>query len=76
MCLYLFFLRGLFLPSANRHIEADLPGQFYVWLASPEARFLKGKFVWTNWDAQELLGKAEEIKSSKLLNWVLDGAPM
>ncbi|PWY95984.1 oxidoreductase [Aspergillus sclerotioniger CBS 115572] len=56
--------------------SADLPGQFYVWLASPEAQFLKGKFVWANWDAQELLQRAEEIQNSKLLNWIVDGVPM
>ncbi|KAK3309323.1 uncharacterized protein B0T15DRAFT_387319 [Chaetomium strumarium] len=55
---------------------ADLPGHFYVWLASPEANFLKGKFVWANWDAQELLERADEIMNSTLLNWVVDGAPM
>ncbi|EEU34499.1 uncharacterized protein NECHADRAFT_55027 [Fusarium vanettenii 77-13-4] len=41
--------------------SVELPGQFYVWLASPEAKFLKDKFVWANWDAQELLERAEEI---------------
>lgn len=55
---------------------AELPGQFFVWLASSEARFLKGKFVWANWDVEELLERADEIKSTKLLNWVLDGVPM
>ncbi len=54
----------------------DLPGHFYVWLASDEAKFLKGKFVWANWDAEQLLERDEEIKNSKLLNWVVDGAPM
>jgi hypothetical protein len=53
---------------------AELPGQFYVWLASPEAEFLKGKFVWANWDAQELMERAEEIKSTKLLSVILAGA--
>ncbi|KAK7403413.1 hypothetical protein QQX98_010826 [Neonectria punicea] len=32
----------------------DLPGQFAVWLASPEATFLHGRFVWTEWDVDEL----------------------
>ncbi|KAI5460426.1 putative short-chain dehydrogenase [Mariannaea sp. PMI_226] len=32
----------------------DLPGQFAVWLASPEATFLHGRFVWTEWDVNEL----------------------
>jgi len=35
-----------------------------VWLASPEAAFLKGKFVWANWDVEELKSQAEEIASN------------
>lgn len=34
---------------------ARLPGDFAVWLASPEAIFLAGKFVWAQWDVDELL---------------------
>ncbi|QIW96672.1 hypothetical protein AMS68_002190 [Peltaster fructicola] len=56
--------------------DASLPGQFCVWLASPEARFLRSKFVWANWDADELLAKADEIKNSRLFTWLLDGVPM
>ncbi|KAK0390087.1 hypothetical protein NLU13_3660 [Sarocladium strictum] len=39
----------------------ELPGRFCVWLASPEARFLKSKFVSATWDAEELLRRADEI---------------
>ncbi|KAK4187664.1 putative short chain dehydrogenase reductase [Podospora australis] len=53
--------------------SADLPGQFYLWLASREAEFLKGKFVWANWDAEELLERAEGIGAGKLLTTVLEG---
>jgi hypothetical protein len=53
-----------------------LPGHFNVWLASPEAEFLKGKFVWANWDVDELKAHAEEIKESMLLRIVLNGVPM
>ncbi|KAB8210967.1 hypothetical protein BDV34DRAFT_220142 [Aspergillus parasiticus] len=72
---------GWVATASNRYQEeapdkAELPGQFYVWLASPEAKFLKGKFVWANWDAQELLERASEIQSTKLLNWVVEGIPM
>ncbi|KAL8364665.1 hypothetical protein RB595_003783 [Gaeumannomyces hyphopodioides] len=31
-----------------------LPGSFAVWLASPEARFLHGRFVWASWDVEKL----------------------
>ncbi|KAI0120724.1 hypothetical protein BJ170DRAFT_698863 [Xylariales sp. AK1849] len=53
-----------------------LPASFFVWLTSPEAAFLKSKYVWANWDAQELLERAEEIRGSRLLTWGLDGVPM
>jgi len=41
--------------------EADLPGDFTVWLVSEEAKFLKGKFVWVNWDAEELIQWKDKI---------------
>lgn len=32
----------------------NLPGAFTVWAASPEARFLHGRFVWSSWDVDEM----------------------
>ncbi len=32
----------------------DLPGHFAVWAASPEAKFLHGRFVWAAWDVDQL----------------------
>ncbi|KAF0327075.1 reductase [Colletotrichum asianum] len=57
----------------NTTDDPALPGHFCVWLASPEARFLKNKFVWANWDVQELMQRAGEIESSHLLTWIIDG---
>ncbi|KAK8036324.1 hypothetical protein PG993_008938 [Apiospora rasikravindrae] len=34
--------------------DPDLPGQFAVWAASPEAAFLHGRFVWNEWDVNEM----------------------
>lgn len=34
--------------------EPELPGDFAVWAASPEAKFLHGRFVWASWDVEEL----------------------
>ncbi|KAH8666168.1 hypothetical protein BGZ61DRAFT_538358 [Ilyonectria robusta] len=34
--------------------SAELPGNFAVWAASKEARFLHGRFVWASWDVDEL----------------------
>ena len=44
-----------------------------MWLASPEAKFLKGKFVWCNWDVDELKRNAKEVESTALLTLGLDG---
>jgi hypothetical protein len=53
----------------------ELPGQFMVWLSSPEGKFLKGRFVWVNWDVDELKEKEEEIKNSMVLKILLNGVP-
>lgn len=53
-----------------------LPAHFHVWIASPEAEFLKGRFVWANWDVNELISLAQEIKESMLLRVCLNGVPM
>lgn len=41
--------------------DVVLPGQFVVWLASPEANFLNGRFVWAQWDVDELIAIKEKI---------------
>jgi len=53
----------------------SLPANFHVWLASPEARFLKGKFLWANWDVDELKARANELESNTQLNVGLVGWP-
>jgi len=46
-----------------------------VWLSSKEASFLKGKFVWVNWDVEELKAKAKEIEASTSFNIGLETWP-
>ncbi|TAQ83072.1 hypothetical protein B7494_g8604 [Chlorociboria aeruginascens] len=53
--------------------DVKLPGNFAVWLASPEAKFLKDKFVWANWDVDELKARAKEIESSSIITIGLEG---
>jgi hypothetical protein len=53
----------------------SLPASFIVWLASPEARFLKGKFVWANWDIDELRAQAKNIEETAYLSVGLVGWP-
>lgn len=42
--------------------DVQLSGQFAVWLASEEARFLKGRFVWANWDVRELVERKGDLE--------------
>ena len=53
----------------------SLPASFNVWLASSEARFLKGKFLWANWDVDELKTQAKEIEMGTKLSIGLVGWP-
>lgn len=52
-----------------------LPAHFIVWMTSPEARFLRGRFVWANWDVEQLKARAKEIEddaqmlTSNVLGW-------
>jgi hypothetical protein len=66
----------LLLLYTNGIYTVELPAHFLVWLASDEAKFLKGKFVWANWDAQELMARADEIQQSMLLKVSLNGVDM
>ncbi|KAI2619946.1 NAD(P)-binding protein [Hypoxylon sp. NC1633] len=34
--------------------DINLPGDFAVWAATPEAAFLHGRFVWAHWDVDEM----------------------
>ncbi|KAH6954113.1 hypothetical protein HG530_015867 [Fusarium avenaceum] len=54
---------GVVVTDLNRFGQdsPELAGHFCVWLASPEARFLKNKFISVNWDAEELLQRAKEV---------------
>lgn len=54
----------------------ELPGHFSVWLATEQARFLNHKFLWANWDAEELLARKKEIEDSNMLTWLLQGVPI
>lgn len=54
--------------------DPRLPAGMAVWLsASPEARELNGRFVWANWDVDELLERKEEIQKGSLLTMWLRG---
>jgi NAD(P)-dependent dehydrogenase (short-subunit alcohol dehydrogenase family) len=56
--------------------KADLAASFTVWLCSPEAKFLRNKFVWANWDVDEMKAKAAEIQGSPAFSMNLTGWPV
>lgn len=70
-----FQWKGEGVEVLNERDHVSLPGNFIVWLASPEARFLKGKYLWANWDVDELKARAKEIESTPLLSIGLAGWP-
>ncbi|KAI0103996.1 cellulase signal transduction associated dehydrogenase [Nemania sp. FL0031] len=41
--------------------DMSLPADFLVWIASPEAKFLQNKLVFTAWDVDELKSRQKEI---------------
>ncbi|KAF2495608.1 NAD(P)-binding protein [Lophium mytilinum] len=53
--------------------DMSLAGDFAVWISSPEAKFLNGTFVWSNWDVEEMKERAEEIEKGYLLRMGLVG---
>ncbi|OBT95618.1 hypothetical protein VE01_05898 [Pseudogymnoascus verrucosus] len=55
--------------------DIELPASFAVWIVSPEAEFLQGKFVWSNWDIEELKAKKEHLLSTDDLTLGLQGWP-
>ncbi|KIW83356.1 hypothetical protein Z517_02601 [Fonsecaea pedrosoi CBS 271.37] len=54
----------------------DLPASFAVWACSPEAKFLKNKLIWANWDVDEMKAKADEIANSPAFTIGLAGWPV
>ena len=62
--------------QAGRKAEdkPELPAGFAVWLAAhPSARELNGRFIWANWDINEVLERREEIQEKDLLTLTLKG---
>jgi len=46
----------------------SLPADFMVWLASPKAAFLKGRYVWAKRDVEEMLAMREELGESEFVD--------
>ena len=53
--------------------DGVLSGDFFAWAATEEADFLRGRFVWAEWDVEELKAKKDEILEKDLLLITIDG---
>jgi NAD(P)-dependent dehydrogenase (short-subunit alcohol dehydrogenase family) len=51
--------------------DAKLPGAFAVWLASPEAAFLNGRYVKATWDVEELIAQTERWEDPEVGTFAL-----
>ncbi|KAI5455989.1 hypothetical protein BGZ63DRAFT_429339 [Mariannaea sp. PMI_226] len=60
-------------PPPGGMTDGRLAGQFFAWLCSQEADFLSGRFVWAEWDIDELKAKKEQILEDDLLLTTVDG---
>lgn len=55
--------------------DLSLPSSFAVWLASPAASWLGGRFLWSHWDVDELAKMKDEIVEKNELVLGLQGWP-
>ncbi|KAI1094910.1 hypothetical protein F5B19DRAFT_489810 [Rostrohypoxylon terebratum] len=53
----------------------QLPAHFIVWMASPEASFLRGRCAWANWDVEELKAKKAAIEEGLFMTAGFKGLP-
>ncbi|KAF7956666.1 hypothetical protein EAE96_004000 [Botrytis aclada] len=53
----------------------QLPAHFLVWMASPEATFLRGCCAWANWDVEELKAQKDMILEGLFMTAGFKGLP-
>lgn len=44
----------------DQHL-ASLSGHMGLWLSTPAAAFLHGRYIWANWDADELMAMKQKV---------------
>ncbi|KAK7750186.1 hypothetical protein SLS62_007937 [Diatrype stigma] len=59
------------LAMDDKRLSAD----FLVWMASPEAAFLRGRSIWANWDVDELKALEPKITEGNLFTAGLNNWP-
>lgn len=67
----LFESAGIVFP----YDDISLPADFLVWVGSPEAAFLRGRYVFASWDVDELKSRKGEIEGGSDLTVGLVGVP-
>lgn len=63
-------MSDMFLAAAKHagpvpYDDAGLAADFFVWCSSVEAEFLRGKFLYSCWDVEEMQERKEEIAKDK-----------
>ncbi len=53
--------------------DGGMTGKFYAWAATEETDGLSGRFLWAEWDIEELKAKKAEILEKDLLLLTVDG---
>ena len=56
--------------SAMKWEDIELPGHFARWLAGPESDFLSGRFLWAQWDVDELIALKEKFLKDENLSTI------
>ena len=50
-------------PGSLPFDDGSLYGNFYVWASTKKAAFLHGRFVWVNWDVDELIAMKAKLEA-------------
>ncbi|KAF4627385.1 hypothetical protein G7Y89_g10772 [Cudoniella acicularis] len=53
-----------FAKDAMKWDDLDLPAHFALWLAGPESSFLNGRYMWANWDVDELVALKDKLENN------------
>ncbi|KAK8136149.1 hypothetical protein PG984_004089 [Apiospora sp. TS-2023a] len=72
--IFSFHPGSLYTPGTAEHFAKDalewddieLPAHFARWLAGPQSDFLRGRFLWAQWDVDELIAAEEKLAANPM----------
>ncbi|KAK7934898.1 hypothetical protein PG985_000393 [Apiospora marii] len=72
--IFSFHPGSLYTPGTAEHFARDalewddieLPAHFARWLAGPQSDFLHGRFLWAQWDVDELIAAKERLAANPM----------